>query len=41
MKEPKLEDFYDENDPRGCSTREFEKYEEALRKYKNGSKDDI
>lgn len=27
---PKLEDFYDESDPRGCSSTEYRQYEAAL-----------
>lgn len=33
MKKPQLEDFYDEMDPRGCSTSEYESYKEALRNW--------
>ena len=32
--EPKLEDFYDELDPRGVSTSEHNEYEKALEKWK-------
>lgn len=32
---PKLEDFYDELDPRGCSTSEYNNYIIALNKWKN------
>ena len=35
MKKPELEDFYDENDPRGCSTSEYDAYLNALKKWKN------
>lgn len=34
--EPQLEDFYDELDPRGISTYEYNKYLKALEKYNNG-----
>ena len=32
--EPKIEDFYDVNDPRGCSSSEFYYYEKALNEWK-------
>lgn len=32
-KEPKLEDFYDEQDPRGCSSSEYSEYLKALKEY--------
>lgn len=30
---PKLSDFYDELDPRGCSTSEYDKYLKALKEW--------
>lgn len=33
MKKPQLEDFYDDMDPRGCSTSEFDAYEKALKNW--------
>jgi len=33
MKKPELEDFYDDLDPRGCSTSEYNKYLAALVEY--------
>lgn len=33
MKKPRLEDFYDESDPRGCSSSEYNDYEKALKAY--------
>lgn len=33
MKKPKLKDFYDELDPRGCSTSEYNEYLKALDVY--------
>lgn len=33
LKEPKLEDFYDEQDPRGCSSSEYNEYLKALGEY--------
>ena len=33
MREPQLEDYYDISDPRGCSTSEFNEYEEDYRNY--------
>lgn len=33
MKKPKLEDFYDPTDPRGCSSSEYNEYSEAVDKY--------
>lgn len=33
MKRPKLEDFYDTLDPRGCSSSEYKEYSEAMDKY--------
>jgi len=33
MNKPKLEDFYDEYDPRGCSTSEYRNYTKALDDY--------
>lgn len=36
MKEkPKLEDFYDVSDPRGCSTSKYEEYLKALKKWED------
>ena len=35
IKKPKLTDFYNELDPRGCSSSEYNDYLEALRKYKH------
>ena len=32
--EPKLEDFYDCHDPRGCSTSEYNEYLKAVAKFK-------
>lgn len=34
LDKPKLEDFYDSSDPRGCSTSEYNEYLKALEKYK-------
>jgi len=31
--EPKLEDFYDDTDPRGCSLSEYDEYIKALSNY--------
>lgn len=31
---PKLEDFYDISDPRGCSTTEYNIYEKELNRWK-------
>ena len=33
MKRPELEDFYDNSDPRGCSTTEYNEYLKALKEY--------
>jgi len=33
MSKPKLEDYYDIQDPRGCSTTEYNEYLKALDKY--------
>ena len=33
LKEPKLEDFYDKQDPRGCSSSEYNEYLKALGDY--------
>jgi len=30
---PKLEDFYDTSDPRGCSSSEYDDYQKALNSY--------
>lgn len=38
MKKPQLEDFYDEQDPRGCSTSEYNNYLKALEEYEHRSK---
>ena len=35
LKEPKLEDFYDEQDPIGCSSSEYNEYLKALKDYEN------
>lgn len=35
MKRPELEDFYDELDPRGCSSSEYNEYEKALKKWED------
>lgn len=32
-KEPKLSDFYDENDPRGCSSSEYDEFLVAKKKW--------
>lgn len=32
-RKPELEDFYDVNDPRGCSTFEYNEYLKALKDY--------
>jgi hypothetical protein len=32
-KKPKLEDFYDTSDPRGCSSSEYDDYQKALDDY--------
>lgn len=37
MKKPKLEDFYDESDPRGCSTSEYSEYIRALSAWEKNS----
>lgn len=37
-REPKLEDFYDELDPRGCSTSEYNTYIKAFKDYENNQK---
>ena len=41
LKEPKLEDFYDEQDPRGCSSSEYNEYLKALGDYNKLRKLDI
>lgn len=41
MRKPKLEDFYDVNDPRGCSSSEYDNYIKALQLYNNGSVSNI
>lgn len=33
IKRPKLTDFYDVSDPRGCSTSEYNSFVEAVKKY--------
>ena len=33
LKKPKLTDFYDVHDPRGCSTSEYGKYMNAVDEY--------
>jgi hypothetical protein len=33
LSKPRLEDFYDDNDPRGCSTSELNAYEKALERW--------
>lgn len=33
MRKPRLSDFYDELDPRGCSGSEYADYEKALAEY--------
>ena len=33
LKEPKLEDFYDEQDPIGCSSSEYNEYLKDLGEY--------
>ena len=38
MKKPKLEDFYDSSDPRGCSTREHDEWVIALNKWEKLNK---
>jgi len=35
MKKPKLEDYYDVHDPRGCSTSEIKMYHKAVEEYEN------
>lgn len=35
MKRPKLEDYYDVHDPRGCSTSEIRMYDKAVEDYEN------
>ena len=35
LKEPKLEDFYDEQDHRGCSSPEYNEYLKVLKEYEN------
>lgn len=32
-KKPELKDFYDEMDPRGCSSSEYNDYQNALKEY--------
>ena len=34
---PKIEDFYDVNDPRGCSSSELNKYEIALKEWEENN----
>jgi hypothetical protein len=34
MKEPQIEDFYDELDPRGISSTEYNEYLKAVEKWK-------
>ena len=34
-KEPKLTDFYDDSDPRGCSSSEYEEYLAAHKKWED------
>ena len=33
LPKPKLEDFYDISDPRGCSSSEYEDYVKAVKKW--------
>jgi hypothetical protein len=33
LPKPKLEDFYDTSDPRGCSSSEYEDYANAVKKW--------
>lgn len=35
MKKPRLEDYYCEHDPRGCSTSELREYAKACEEYEN------
>lgn len=35
MKEPQLEDYYDELDPRGISSTEYNEYLKAVEKWEN------
>ena len=37
MEKPKLEDFYDEMNPRGCSSSEYAAYEAAVKIYNETS----
>lgn len=38
FQQPKLNQFYDENDPRGCSSSEYNDYETALKEWKQKNK---
>lgn len=38
IEKPKMEDFYDTSDPRGCSSSEYEDYQKALEEYNNKMK---
>ena len=33
LPKPKLEDFYDTQDPRGCSSSEYNEYTDAVKKW--------
>jgi len=37
-REPQLEDFYDELDPRGCSSGEYNDYIRALEEFRGKNK---
>ena len=39
MEKPRLEDFYDETDPRGCSSSEYTDFEKAVKIYNDKIKE--
>lgn len=41
MKEPQMEDFYDELDPRGISSTEYNNYLEALEEYERSTRGNL
>lgn len=41
MKEPQMEDFYDELDPRGISSTEYNEYLKALEEYERSTRGNL
>ena len=41
MKEPQIEDFYDELDPRGISSTEYNEYLKALEEYERSTRGNL